>query len=58
MRGISFITIVACVVKSAIVEGAEGMFVHLSVVIDMVASGVEKDVLGIVIFEGHKLADL
>jgi hypothetical protein len=48
----------ACVVESAIVEGAKGMFAHPSVVIGVVANGVKKDVLSIVVFEGYKLADL
>ena len=45
-------------VESAIVEGAKGMFAHPSVVIGVVANGVKKDVLSIVVFEGYKLADL
>jgi hypothetical protein len=57
MGGISFTTVVAYVVKSAIVGGAKSMFIGPLVVIGAGSGGVDEEVLGIVVFKSCELTD-
>ena len=57
MGGVYFATVATILVKLSSVGRSESMFVGPLVVVGTGPSGVNKDILCIVVFKGHKLVD-